>query len=114
MCNVQDRSYVQGRSYVHATPCSSTTTEQTIFEVTMRSGSGAVQVMQQKRSYHGNVIAKKQQKKAAVEEEDQSAERGVADGQSQEHSTESDLKVRSTIGTHVCSGIHVPMNCPHI
>lgn len=68
----------------------------------MKSGSNAVQVMQQKRSYHGNVIAKKQQKKAAVEEEDeQTSERGGADGRGQEQSSESDLKVRRKCLPHV-------------
>ena len=68
---------------------------QTIFEVSMKAGSSAVQVMQQKRSYHGNVITRKQQKKVLEEEGNKASEEGVADGRSQEQSTDNDLKVSS-------------------
>ncbi len=73
---------------------------QTIFEVSMKAGSSAVQVMQQKRSYHGSVISRKQQKKALKEEDSKISEEGVADGLSQEQSTDNDLKVSSN--TTVC------------
>ena len=77
----------------------------------MKAGSSAVQVMQQKRSYHGNIITKNQQQKAVVEEDSKVSERGVADGRSQDQSTDNDLKVSSN-STNNC--VFVVLTASHV
>ena len=39
---------------------------QTIFEVGLKPGSSAIQVMQQKRSLHGNIVVKEREKRVAT------------------------------------------------
>ena len=41
---------------------------QTIFEVGLKPGSSAIQVMQQKRSLHGNIVAKEREKRVITNE----------------------------------------------